>query len=82
MMTTTTNMVPMGLGDREKDPRSMRFPLAIVEEIKAIAEETTQDFSTTAFYLLKKAIEEYRANNPRPVTDNGHEKKPARAGRA
>jgi hypothetical protein len=51
--------IPQGFADREKAPRSMRWPKDIAGRVEKIAGETRHDFSATVFYLLNWACDEY-----------------------
>jgi hypothetical protein len=51
--------IPKGFGDREKSPRSMRWPKDIAGKVEKIAADTRHDFSSTVFYLLDWACREY-----------------------
>lgn len=49
------------LGEREPDPRSMRWPKDLAVAVAELAKEQGQEFSTTALYLLKGAVAEVNA---------------------
>lgn len=53
--------VPGLLGEREKDPRSMRWPKDVAAAVEELAKEYEQEFSTTALHLIKAAIAEVKA---------------------
>lgn len=53
--------VPGMLGEREDDPRSMRWPKDVAAAVEKLAEEYGQEFSTTALHLLKVAVAEVAA---------------------
>lgn len=61
--------IPLGLGQREQNPRSMRWPKDLVLAVQRIAESKNQDFSTAALYILRAGITEY---------DRRETRKPAR----
>lgn len=51
-------MIPLGFGEREDSPRSVRWPKELVKRIEKLAEESRHDFSTTVFHLVKWALDE------------------------
>lgn len=57
-MTDWNNPVPGLLGEREDNPRTLRFPRELAARIEALAKENGADFTTTTLYLLKGALAE------------------------
>lgn len=51
------------LGDREENPRSMRWPKDVAAAVEELAEAEGQEFSTVALYLLKAAVAEVQKAN-------------------
>jgi hypothetical protein len=62
MKTDWTNPLPNLLGEREPDPRSMRWPKDLAADVEALADAQGQEFTTVALYLLKGAIAEVKAS--------------------
>jgi hypothetical protein len=56
------NLLPEPLGEREKSPRTLRFPIELAEKIEALAAESGQEFTSTTLYLLKAAVAEVEAS--------------------
>jgi len=68
MSTTTTstmdwtNLLPEGLGEREKNPRTIRFPKDLAAELEELAAETGHEFTETTLRLLKAAVAQVRSS--------------------
>lgn len=59
--TDWNNPVPGLLGEREGNPRTLRFPKELATRIEALAKENGADFTTTTLYLLRGALAEVEA---------------------
>lgn len=52
-------LIPKGFGDREKAPRSTRWPGDLIARVEAIGKATGHDYTTALFYLVTWACDEY-----------------------
>lgn len=51
-------LIPEGFGEREDNPRSVRWPKELVKRVDKLADEARHDFSMTVFHLVKWALDE------------------------
>lgn len=48
-----------GFGEREPQPRSLRWPRELAKRVEKIAEELDQDFPMAVFELMRWACDEW-----------------------
>lgn len=52
-------LIPKGFGDREKKPRSTRWPKDLIARVEAIGAATGHDYTTAMFHLMTWACDQF-----------------------